>query len=81
MAKTVNNTNPVLEFVAAGFRLSEVKPANGSKIKVITNHLNVFIARYENFLGNNCFETTEEFQFKNGEDVFAWKYITEKRKK
>lgn len=80
MAKKENNTNPVLEFIAAGFRLSDAKPANGSKIKVITNHLNVFKARYENFLGNNCFETTCDFEFKDGEDVLAWKYLSKKGK-
>lgn len=79
MGKIVNNTNPVLEFIAAGFRLSDAKPANGS-IKVITNHLNVFTARYENFLGNNCFETTCDFEFKDGEDVYAWKYVSKKGK-
>jgi hypothetical protein len=72
------DTTKILEFVAAGFRLDQCKPANGSKIKVITTHLNVFTARYESFLGNNYFETTCNFRFKKGEDVYAWKYLTKK---
>lgn len=67
------NENPILNFVAAGYRIKDTKPFNGAIVQVITNQLNIYNCRYDTIIG---FETPQDF--KDDENVFAWKYLTEK---
>lgn len=67
--------NPkIFEFIAAGYLFEDIKPADGTQCKVITDQLNIYTA---------VFSLNKEFRINgvltNNEIVIAWKYIKQKK--
>jgi hypothetical protein len=56
------------------FLLTEVKPPKTDSYEVITNRGRVVECRYENFLGNDIWETKYENHNLN-EKVVAWRFL------
>lgn len=64
----------IIDFIASGFKVEDNKPGTGMNCKVITNHLNVYKAKYFHDMG---FEIDADIPL--GESVIAWKYIKQKQ--
>lgn len=56
------------------FLLTEIKPPKTDSYEVITNRGRVVECRYENFLGNDIWETKYENHNLN-EKVVAWRFL------
>jgi hypothetical protein len=74
---SIENENPAsCQTAVSGcfFLLTEIKPPKTDSYEVITNRGRVVECRYENFLGNDIWETKYENHNLN-EKVIAWRFL------